>query len=107
MIGLSLKNYKTAILIWILLNSPMIFAQNSDPDALDALIRLSANHIDSVFDDVASSSRALAVEYVSLSTHTAKATTDEKKIWLSCYQGTVKLTKKTTIISRNNFPLDQ
>ncbi len=86
MVYSSSKKCWIATLIWFLLYSPILSARNSDTNTLNALIRLSADHIDTVFGDVASSTRALAAEYITLSNHTPKATVDEKKVWLKCYQ---------------------
>ncbi|MEZ5581772.1 MAG: hypothetical protein R3F37_02410 [Candidatus Competibacteraceae bacterium] len=79
-------NKTTLALLLLALLSTGAFAKDGESTAtLDALIRLSADRIDTVFGDVAASTRALAEEYVALSKTVPPATPEEQEMWLERY----------------------
>ncbi|MEE4379197.1 MAG: histidine kinase [Candidatus Competibacteraceae bacterium] len=80
-----LKKIALTLLSFAMLSSGVFAKDTEYASTLDALIRLSADRIDTVFGDVAASTRALAEEYVTLSRTVPPATPKEQETWLERY----------------------
>jgi hypothetical protein len=65
----------------ILWGTPAQAADTEDP--LVSLVRLAADRIDTVFNDVAASTRALGDEYRMLAAHPSPVTTQDKASWIA------------------------
>ncbi len=70
-----------AALLCCVAYEPVHSSEHASSDTSHALIRLAADHIDAVFGDVASSTRALAAEYVSLSRSVGEPSSEERTSW--------------------------
>ncbi|MCP5425296.1 MAG: histidine kinase [Gammaproteobacteria bacterium] len=80
-----LKCFTSVLFFFLFSVSSSVVADDECHSSLDALIRLAAVRIDTVFEEVSASTRALAEEFVTFSKTAPAATAEQRERWLTHY----------------------